>query len=108
MKRAEVWWVDFDPSLGSEIKKRRPAIIVSNDSANRMLARVTVVPLTSNVDRIYPSEAVVTINDVRSKALADQLTTVDKTRLSQKIASLSKESMLAVEVAITMHLGLPK
>ncbi|WP_162235605.1 type II toxin-antitoxin system PemK/MazF family toxin, partial [Pseudomonas tremae] len=57
MLRGEVWWVEFDPSVGSEIKKTRPAVIVSNDSANRHLARVVVVPLTSSTERTYPGEA---------------------------------------------------
>jgi mRNA interferase MazF len=53
-RRGEVWWVAFDSSLGGEIKKTRPAIVVSNDAANRMLKRVQVVPLTSKVQRLYP------------------------------------------------------
>ncbi|WP_374686312.1 type II toxin-antitoxin system PemK/MazF family toxin, partial [Promineifilum sp.] len=57
MRRGEVWWVSFDPSLGGEIKKRRPAVIVSNDDSNTYLNRLQVVPLTSSVDRVYPSEA---------------------------------------------------
>jgi mRNA interferase MazF len=61
MKRGEVWWVEFDPAVGSEIRKTRPAVIVSNDAANRHLARVVVVPVTSNTAKVYPAEAVVTL-----------------------------------------------
>ena len=60
MKRGEVWWIDFGPSVGGEIKKKRPAVIISNDAANKHLNRVQVAPLTSKIGRVYPSEALVT------------------------------------------------
>ncbi|GAB4447829.1 MAG: type II toxin-antitoxin system toxin endoribonuclease MazF9 [Anaerolineae bacterium] len=106
MRRGEVWWVNFDPSLGGEIHKQRPAIIVSNNSANKFLNRVQVVPLTSNVERLYPSEAYVTVNGVQSKAMADQLTTVSKARLSGLIGRISPEDIRKVEQAIKVQLDL--
>ena len=108
MKRGEVWWVEFDPAVGTEIRKRRPAVIVSNDAANRNLARVVVVPLTSNTDRQYPGEALVTIAGKQGKAMADQIMAADKTRLRGQLGVLSKNDMVAVENAILVHLGMPK
>ena len=107
MRRGEVWWVDFDPAKGGEIRKIRPAIIVSNDLSNTHLNRLQVVPLTSNTGRTYPSETVVQVDGQASKAMADQLTTVSKERLTKRLGSLSKADMTAVEHVINLQLGLP-
>ena len=106
MKRREVWWVNFDPSIGGEIQKKRPAVIVSNDAANKFLNRVQVVPLTSSVERIYPSEAAVVIGGKKSKAMADQLATVSKERLFKRIGILSPADMAKIEEVIKIQLDI--
>ena len=106
MKRGEVWWVNFDPSVGGESKKKRPAVIVSNDAANKHLNRVQVVPLTSKVERVYPSEARVTFQGRAGKAMADQLATVSKQRMISRGGGLTGQEMREVEQAIRVQLGL--
>ncbi|MFH1977474.1 MAG: type II toxin-antitoxin system PemK/MazF family toxin [Pseudomonadota bacterium] len=106
MKRGEAWWINFEPSTEGEIRKQRPAIIVSNDAANHYLNRVQVVPITSNIDKLYPSEAYVTFRGRKSKAMADQITTVSKNRLINSDGSISKSEMDSLSKAITTQLGL--
>jgi len=106
MKRREVWWVNFDPSIGGEIKKKRPAVIVSNDASNKFLNRIQVVPLTSKTGHLYPSEALVIFEGKESKAMADQLATVSKLRLFKRAGVLSEEDMRRIEEAIKIQLGI--
>lgn len=106
MTRGEVWWINFEPSIGGVIRMQQPAVIVSNDAANHYLNRVQVVPITSNVDRLYPSEAYVTFRGKKSKAMADQITTVSKKRFINPEGSISKAEMESIGKAITTQLDL--
>jgi len=105
-RRGEVWWVAFDPSVGGEIQKTRPAIIVSNNAANAVLNRLIVVPLTSQSAKLYAGEALVTLNGEQRKAMADQLTTASKKRIRSKLGELSISDVAAVERAILLQLGI--
>ncbi|MGA7056202.1 MAG: type II toxin-antitoxin system PemK/MazF family toxin [Terriglobales bacterium] len=98
--------MSFDPSVGGEIQKTRPALVLSNNAANTALNRVVVVPLTSRTERLYPGEAMVTINGEQSKAKADQIATASKQRLRNKMGSLSAADLAAVERAVLLQLGI--
>jgi mRNA interferase MazF len=106
MRWSEIWWVRFDPSPGGATRKR-PAIIISNDAANKFLNRVQVVPLTRGRGRLYPCEALVTFDGHPCKAMADQLATVDKSRLCACAGHLTQEDMQRVGEAVKVQLDLP-
>ncbi len=115
MLRGEVRLVDLDPARSWEANKRRPAIIVSNDSANRAAARlgrgvVTIVPLTSNTSRIYPFQVLVDARtaglSVDSKAQAEQVRAVSIDRVGAAIGRVPVALMAQVDAALRLHLGL--
>jgi mRNA interferase MazF len=106
MRRGEVWWVDFNPSIGGEMQKTRPAIIISNDASNKTLNRVQVIPITSNTTKCYPCEAYIEIDGKAGKAMADQIATVSKVRLKNKIGFVSSKNMLNIERAVKIQLEL--
>ena len=98
--------VAFDPSVGGEIQKTRPAVVLSNDTANARLNRVQVVPISSQVDRLYPAEAFVFLNGERRKAMADQITTASKRRLQRRLGVLSREDIDGVVRVVCLQLGI--
>lgn len=106
MERGEVYWVNLDPTIGSEIKKVRPAVIFSNNIQNRVSSRVVVLPITSNVDKLFPFEAKIILEKKLAKVLTDQIRTVDKARLGSCIGSLTKAEIKDIERAIKMTLSL--
>ena len=105
-RRGEVYWVNLDPVIGTEIRKVRPAVIVSNNSCNRHGTRVVVLPITSNVDTLYPGEALVEVKGKRGRALGDQIRSIDKARLKARVSTLTPEEMAHVDEALAVTLAL--
>ena len=101
-----MWWVSFDPSIGGEIQKTRLAIVISNDAANSALNRVIVIPITSQVAKVYPGEVVIIVNGEQRKAMADQIMTASKQRMKNKLGNLSRADVTAVESAVLLQLGI--
>jgi mRNA interferase MazF len=115
IRRGDIYVVDLEPVRGSEATRRRPAIVVSNDAANSTAWRlgrgvVTVVPVTSNVDRVYPFQVVLpaasTGLDRDSKAQAEQFRSIDVGRLGERAGVVPGPTLLALEEAIRLHLDL--
>lgn len=106
MKRGEIWWVDFEPTRGSEIKKRRPALIVTDNALNRIRRTVVVIPLSSSPNPQPPIVVSVPSAGVNSVAVCDQIRAVDKTRLSEKIGMLKESEMRTIEKSLAQILSL--
>jgi mRNA interferase MazF len=105
-RRGEVYWVALDPALGTEIRKTRPAVIISNDSCNRYGSRVVVLPVTSNVESLYPGEARIEVHGAPARVLGDQIRSIDKARLRSRIGALTRRELLDVENAVQITLDL--
>jgi mRNA interferase MazF len=105
-RRGDIYWVALDPTLGTEIRKTRPAVVVSNDSCNAHGHRVVVLPVTSNVESLYPGEARIHVRGRPARAIGDQIRSLDKARLRSRIGSLTTAEMAAVDEALLVTLGL--
>lgn len=106
-RRGDVYWVNLDPVVGTEIRKTRPAVVVSNDSCNRYGTRVVVLPITRNVDALYVGEAIVEVKGKQGRALGDQIRSIDKSRLKGRAGRLTPEEMSRVDEALVITLDLP-
>ncbi|MCC7031647.1 MAG: type II toxin-antitoxin system PemK/MazF family toxin [Acidobacteria bacterium] len=106
-RRGDVYWVGLDPVIGTEIRKTRPAVIVSNDSCNRHGTRVVVLPITSNVSSLFPGEALITIKGRQGRALGDQIRSIDKSRLQARVGTVTPAEMARIDEALAITLALP-
>jgi len=112
MKRGDIYFANLDPTIGSETKKTRPVLIVSNDANNRLASTLTVIPITSNTNKIYPFEVLLEKKESglskRSKVQCHQVRTISKLRLqNQKLrGTANKKVMLQVKTALKIHLDL--
>jgi mRNA interferase MazF len=104
VRRGEIFWVKLDPTIGTETKKTRPAIVISNDSQNRVGRRYIVAPITSVIKMVYPFEVEININGKSSKVMLDQIRTIDHRRLGEKLGQVSQEELSQVEKAIKLVL----
>ena len=106
-RRGDVYWVALDPVIGTEIRKTRPAVVVSNDSCNRYGTRVVVLPITSNVDSLFPGEALIMIKGKQARALGDQIRSIDRSRLKARLCTVTRAEMVRLEEALAVTLDLP-
>jgi mRNA interferase MazF len=105
-KRGDVFWVNLDPTMGTEIKKKRPCVIVSPNVANEVAGRVIVLPITSSTEKVYKFQVLIEVNKKKGKILTEQIRTVDKMRLGERIGSLDDETIFLMEQALKISLCL--
>lgn len=105
-KRGEIYWANLDPTVGTEINKKRPCLIISCDEGNEVSSRVTVAAITSTVKKVHPFEVKIQIKKIDRKVLLNQIRTIDKQRLDGKLGFLDSETMIQVDKALKIALAL--
>ncbi len=112
MKRGEIYFADLDPAVGDEIKKMRPVLIISNNANNNVAKTITVIPITSNVNKVYPFEVLLNVNESgmikTSKAQCHQIRTISKSRITNKTIQgvVSHSILIKIKLALKLHLDL--
>lgn len=106
IKRGDVFWVKLDPTIGSEIKKTRPAVVISNDIQNEIGVRLIIAPITSSTIKVYPFEVLLEIGDKQGKAQLDQIRTIDTKRLGDFIVHLSFQEMQQIDLSLKLVLAI--
>src|SRR4030066_1964179 len=111
-RRGQIWQVSLEPVAGHEIEKTRPALVISNDKNNEYSSTVTVIPITTSIEKVYPFEVFISGEDsglpLNSKIKCNQIRTVDKLRLLKLVGGISTETIKKVEEALLIHIGIPK
>ena len=109
-KRGEIWLVSLEPTIGHEMGKTRPALVISNDKNNQYSETITVIPITSKTEKLYPFETFISKEEAtlpkESKVKCNQIRTIDKKRLVKYFSKLPDEKMKEVETAILIHLDI--
>ena len=104
IKRGEIYWVNLNPTKGSEIKKIRPCLIISNELQNKISSRVIVLPITSNIKFIVPFHINIKLNNVEALILCEQIRVIDKSRIKDYLDKLNSEILEKVEFALKIVL----
>lgn len=109
-KRGEAWLVSLEPVVGHEIGKGRPALVISNDRNNQFAETITILPLTSKTEKIFPFETFLSKEETglpkESKVKTNQIRTVDRERLVKRLGNISKERLKEIEQSLLIHLGI--
>ena len=106
IKKGDVVWVEYDPSIGTEIQKKRPSVVLSNDVVNKNHTRILVAPITSKVNKVYPFEyEIVDTSKVTGKVMLDQMRFIDRMRLGSKVTTLADAELLPIQEIVKYLLG---